>query len=132
MVKNARKKECAKLNFEQLSYSMSVLKIKHYAHIQGKTSSLATAKLTIFTTDTLRESCFKFDLEQLFNGCFHLALPSLLSFLCLALYLTTLTFLQKVFMKSWLTPVPWRWTTGTEMGNWDQDRYFIQVIDVVF
>ena len=36
--------------------------------IQGKTSSLATAKLAIFATDILWESCLKFDFEQLLNG----------------------------------------------------------------
>ena len=52
-------KKCAKSYFEQLSYSMSVSKINGYARIQGKTSFLATAKLAIFATDILRESCSK-------------------------------------------------------------------------
>ena len=47
---------------------MSVPKTKRYARNLGKTSSLATAKLAIFATDILWESCFKLDLEQLFNG----------------------------------------------------------------
>ena len=50
---------CSKLNFEQLSHSMSVSKINGYARIQGKTSFLATAKLAIFATDILWESCSK-------------------------------------------------------------------------
>ena len=44
---------------------MSVPKIKRYARIQGKTSSLATAKLAIFATDILWESCSKLNFEQL-------------------------------------------------------------------
>ena len=44
---------------------MSVTKINSYACIQGKTSSLATAKLAIFATDILWESCSKIDIEQL-------------------------------------------------------------------
>ena len=47
---------------------MSVPKMNGYARIQGKATSLATAKLAIFATDMLWESCFKFDLEQLFHG----------------------------------------------------------------
>ena len=41
---------------------MSVPKIDRYARIQGKTTSLATAKLAIISTDMLRESCSKYDL----------------------------------------------------------------------
>ena len=52
-------KKCAKSYFEQLSHSMSVSKINGYARIQGKTSFLATAKLAIFATDILWESCSK-------------------------------------------------------------------------
>ena len=44
---------CSKFNLEQLSHSMSVSKINGYAHIQGKTNSLATAKLAIFATGIL-------------------------------------------------------------------------------
>ena len=47
---------------------MSVSKINGYARIQGKTSSLATAKLTIFATDILWESCSKYDFKQLFHS----------------------------------------------------------------
>ena len=46
---------------------MSVPKINRYARIQGKTTSLATAKLAIFGTDILWKSCFKLNLEQLFH-----------------------------------------------------------------
>ena len=44
---------------------MSVSKISRYTRIQGKTASLATAKLAIFATDILWESCFKLNFEQL-------------------------------------------------------------------
>ena len=40
---------------------MSVPKIDRYARIQGKATSLATAKLAIFNTDILWKSCSKFD-----------------------------------------------------------------------
>ena len=40
-----------KLYLKQFSHSMSVTKINDYARIQGKTSSLPTAKLAIFATD---------------------------------------------------------------------------------
>ena len=44
---------------------MSVPKTKRYARNLGKTSSLATAKLAIFATDILWESCSKLNFEQL-------------------------------------------------------------------
>ena len=47
---------------------MSVSKINGYTRIQGKTSSLATAKLAIFATDILWESCSKYDFKQLFHS----------------------------------------------------------------
>ena len=47
---------------------MSVTKINGYAHIQGKTSFLATAELAIFATDILWESCPKQDFKQLFHS----------------------------------------------------------------
>ena len=43
---------------------MSVRNIDRYTRIQGKTASLATAKLAIFGTDILWKSCFKLNLEQ--------------------------------------------------------------------
>ena len=46
---------------------MSVRNIDRYTRIQGKTASLATAKLAIFGTDILWKSCFKLNLEQLFH-----------------------------------------------------------------
>ena len=46
---------------------MSVRNIDRYTRIQGKTASLATAKLAIFGTDILWESCSKLNLEQLFH-----------------------------------------------------------------
>ena len=51
-----------------LNHFPTVPKIKRYACIQGKPSSLATAKLAVFATDIPWESCLKFDLEQLSNG----------------------------------------------------------------
>ena len=44
---------------------MSVTKINGYARVQGKTSSLATAKQAIFAIDISWESCSKIDIEQL-------------------------------------------------------------------
>ena len=44
---------------------MSVRNINRYTRIQGKTASLATAKLAIFATDILWESCSKLNFEQL-------------------------------------------------------------------
>ena len=44
---------------------MSVRNIDGYTRIQGKTASLATAKLAIFATDILWESCSKLNFEQL-------------------------------------------------------------------
>ena len=44
---------------------MSVRNIDRYTRIQGKTASLATAKLAIFGTDILWKSFSKLDLEQL-------------------------------------------------------------------
>ena len=44
---------------------MSVRNIDGYTRIQGKTASLATAKLAIFATDMLWESCSKLNFEQL-------------------------------------------------------------------
>ena len=46
---------------------MSVRNINRYTRIQGKTASLATAKLAIFGTDILWKSCSKLNLEQLFH-----------------------------------------------------------------
>ena len=46
---------------------MTVRNIDRYTRIQGKTASLATAKLAIFGTDILWKSCFKLNLEQLFH-----------------------------------------------------------------
>ena len=62
-----QKQKCRKFNFKQLSHSMSVRNIDRYTRIQGKTASLATAKLAIFGTDILWKSCFKLNLEQLFH-----------------------------------------------------------------
>ena len=59
---NITKQKGIEFNFGQLSHSMSVPKISSYARIQGKTTSLATAKLAIFSTDILWESCSKYDL----------------------------------------------------------------------
>ena len=47
---------------------MSESKINGYARIQGKTSFSATAKLAIFATDILWESCSKKDFKQLFHS----------------------------------------------------------------
>ena len=44
---------------------MSVRNIDGYTRIQGKTASLATAKLAIFATDILWENCSKLNFEQL-------------------------------------------------------------------
>ena len=44
---------------------MFVRNIDGYTRIQGKTASLATAKLAIFATDILWESCSKLNFEQL-------------------------------------------------------------------
>ena len=44
---------------------MFVRNIDGYTRIQGKTASLATAKLAIFVTDILWESCSKLNFEQL-------------------------------------------------------------------
>ena len=44
---------------------MSVSVITRLAGIQGKQVSLATAKLAIFATDILWESCSKLNLKQL-------------------------------------------------------------------
>ena len=52
----------AKICKIQLSHSMSVPKINGYARIQGKTTSLETAKLAIFSIDILWGSCSKYDL----------------------------------------------------------------------
>ena len=52
---------------------MSVANIASLASIQGKRVSLATtklAKLAIFATDMLWESCLKFDFEQLSHSMF--------------------------------------------------------------
>ena len=59
---NIQKQKYRKFNFKQLSHSMSVRNIDRYTRIQGKTASLATAKLAIFGTDILWESCSKYDL----------------------------------------------------------------------
>ena len=48
---NIQKQKCRKFNSKQLSHSMSVRNINRYTRIQGKTASLATAKLAIFGTD---------------------------------------------------------------------------------
>ena len=55
------KQICVKYNLEQLSHSMSVLKISRYARIQEKTCSLATAKLVIFATDIVWGNCSKYN-----------------------------------------------------------------------
>ena len=47
---------------------MSVANMASLASIQGSQVSIATAKLAIFYTNMLRESCFKFNSEQLSRG----------------------------------------------------------------
>ena len=52
-VKIDYEKTCAQLNLGQFFYSMSVMKINHYASIQGKTNSLVIALSAIFGKNIL-------------------------------------------------------------------------------
>ena len=68
-------KSCLKLNLEQLSHSMSVVKISPLAN---NIFCFATNKLTIFLQNMLWKSCLKLNLEQLSHSMsvvniFHLA-----------------------------------------------------------
>ena len=55
---------CLEWNFEQHFQSMSAANIASLAHIQGKQVSIANAKLAIFATDMLCESCSNFILNS--------------------------------------------------------------------
>ena len=50
---NVLKQKYREFIFKPLSYSMSVRNMDVYTRIQGKTVSLATAKVAIFATDIL-------------------------------------------------------------------------------
>ena len=56
---------CSKLNFKQLSHSMSVAYIASLAVAMETCDPWMLAKLAIFATDMLWESCSKSNLKQL-------------------------------------------------------------------